>query len=525
MTPALIDRALQVLLGFKSSAWIETATTALLFLSPLAFAYAVVKHRVLEIPVLLKRSARYLLVQRGFTFLLSLVSIGLMLMFAFAFSGRLQAAGEAAEPTGISLGAVIGTALLWGGSQVHRRVSGRIDRAFFRSAYNARVILEELAEDTRTATDRAALARLLEQHIREALQPRSLAIFLEQGENTLALAAGEAPRGSETIPIRLPELLDPALERDTLAAFQPEYLVPIAGRNGRLLGLVILGLRLSEEPYSGDDKRLLASAAGQAGTALENIRLAEDIAARIEGERRTAREMEIAREVQARLFPQSCPSLPTLDCAAQCIQARSVGGDYYDFVDLGGGKTGFVLADVSGKGVHAALLMAHLQAQLRSHCGVAPLDPAALLKAVNRGLWQSTAAQHYATLFFAVYDEGSRRLQYINCGHNPPVWLRPGAPAQRLEPTATVIGAFEQWTGAVREVQLAPGDLLVVFSDGVTEAARGEEEFGEARLLDVLRANRDRAAGEILDAVLAAVQQFSAGAQSDDLTLLIARAK
>ncbi len=490
--PALIDAALQVLLGYKSSPWVEAATKALLFLFPLAFAYAVVIHRVLEIPVLLKRSARYVLVQRGFTFVLSLVSIGLMLLFAFSFSGRLRAAGEAAEPAG--LGAVIGTALLWGGLQVHRRVSRRIDRAFFRSAYDAQMILEDLAEQTRAATDRSALMSLLERHIGKALQPRLLAIRLEP-ENG-------APPG-----------------------FEPEYVVPIVGRNGRALGSIVLGPRLSEEPYSGEDKRLLASVAGQAGTALENIQLAEEIAARIENERRTAREMEIARDVQARLLPQASPALPTLECAARCIQARSVGGDYYDFIDLGGGKTGFVLADVAGKGVHAALLMAHVQAQLRSHCAAAPLEPLMLLKAVNGGLWQSTAAQHYATLFFGIYDEGSQRLSYINCGHNPPLWLRPGDAIERLEATATVIGAFERWTGSVREIQLAPGDLLVIFSDGVTEAARGEEEFGEARLLEVLRANRDRAAGEVLEAVLAAVQQFSAGAQSDDITLLIARAK
>jgi serine phosphatase RsbU (regulator of sigma subunit) len=297
------------------------------------------------------------------------------------------------------------------------------------------------------------------------------------------------------------------------------------GRGGGLVGLLALGPRLSEEPYSGEDKRLLASVASQAGTAWENIRLAEEIAARLESERRVAREMEIAKEVQARLLPQAPSHLKTLDCAAQCIQARSVGGDCYDFLDLGPDRLGFALADVSGKGVHAALLMANLQAHLRSQSGIAPADPVRLLQQVNRLLWKSTATEHYATLFFGIYDDSTRRLVYVNCGHNPPVWLRANGTVERLPATALVIGAFEPWDCSAVQVQLAPGDLLAVFSDGVTEAVRGEDEFGEARLIDALRAHSQLPVHELVDTILASVQQFSAGAQYDDLTLLIARVR
>ena len=151
-----------------------------------------------------------------------------------------------------------------------------------------------------------------------------------------------------------------------LAPFQSGCLVAMLGRDGRLLGLLALGPRLSEEPYSGEDKRLLASVASQAGMALENFRLAEDIAEKLEAERRTTREMEIAKEVQTRLLPQGAPVLQTLECAGRCLQAARVGGDYFDFLELGREQVGLVLADVSGKGVHAALLVANLQAHLRS---------------------------------------------------------------------------------------------------------------------------------------------------------------
>jgi len=491
--PILVDVLVRNFTGWQDPPWLSAIRTALLFVFPLSFAYAVAVHRVLEIPVLLRRSARYVLVQRGFTFLLSLVSIGLTLLFAMSLAPYLQPIVQIAQPAGIALGAVFGTALLWSGTQVHKRVSGRIDRAFFRSAYDARKILEDLAQKTRTATDRTELARLLERHLTEALHPSFVTVDLQPGEA-------------------------PLVE-------QPEFLVVILGRDGRKLGALMLGPRLSEEPYSGEDERLLASVASQAAVALENMRLGEEIAARIETERRAAREMEIAREVQSRLLPQAPPVLKTLEIAACCIQARAVGGDYYDFLNLGPDRVGLVLADVSGKGVHAALLVANLEAYLRSQCSMAPLEPVRMLQQVNQLLYASTAPQHYATLFFGAYDDATRELLYVNCGHNPPIWLHPDGSVTRLEATATVIGAFERWQGSACRAQLNPGDLLVVYSDGVTEANRGEEEFGEARLIDELRANRRRPVAEIVPAVLASVQRFSTGDQYDDFTLLAARAR
>ena len=538
--PLLVIAASHFFVDYQDAAWLDAAVIVILFLFPISFAYAVVKHRVLEIPVLLRRSARYLLVQRGFTVLLTLLSIGMTLLFASSFTRYLRPLIEVAQPAGIALGAVFGTVLLWGGSQVHKRASAKIDRAFFRSAYDARVILEDLAEKTRTSRDREGLAHLLEHHLNEALQPSSLVVYLQGSDDSLATASDAVPSELRTISTKLPTLTELALRgqpwefpplgedaaaRSGLALLHPECLVPVMGRGGRLVGLLVLGPRLSEGPYSGEDKRLLASIAGQAGTALENIRLAGEIADRIEAERRVAREMEIAREVQARLLPQEPPCLKTLDCTAQCIEARSVGGDYFDFLDLGPDRVGLVLADVSGKGVHAALLVTNLQAYLRSLSGITPLDPARLLQQVNRMLWKATGSAHFATLFFAIYDDSTRQMVYINCGQNPPVWLHRDGSVQRLAATATVIGLFEHWECSVEQICIAPGDLLVIFSDGITEETRNEEEYGEARLIQELQACRHLPVNEIVQTIFARVQEFSAGAQSDDLTLLIAKAR
>ena len=237
------------------------------------------------------------------------------------------------------------------------------------------------------------------------------------------------------------------------------------------------------------------------------------------------REIEIAREVQRRLFPQHVPVLPHVELAARCIQARSVGGDYYDFIALGPDRVGLVLGDVSGKGIPAALRMAHLQAYLRALADSAPQDPLRVMRQVNRSMYQNTPPGDFATLFFGVYADAARRLTYINCGHNPPLCLRRDGTIEWLAATATVLGAFEEWDCALGRVQLAPGDLLVAYSDGVTEAVHEGEHFGEERMLETLRTHRDDPPEAIVSALLGRVQEWSAGAQSDDLTLLAARVR
>ena len=168
--------------------------------------------------------------------------------------------------------------------------------------------------------------------------------------------------------------------------------------------------------------------------------------------------------------------------------------------------------------------MANLLAHVRSQSGIAPRDPERLLGHVNRMMWKSTAANHYATLFLGIYDDDTRRLNYVNCGHNPPMWLHADGTVDRLGPTATVIGLFPDWHCSAVEVELRPGDLLAVFSDGVTEAEHGTDEFGEERLIDELRGNRRLPPDEIVSVILNSVQAFSRGALSDDLTLLVAQA-
>jgi sigma-B regulation protein RsbU (phosphoserine phosphatase) len=340
------------------------------------------------------------------------------------------------------------------------RVTRRLDRAFFRSAYDTRQILVDLAAKTRNASNREQLAELLRHEIDDALHPLTLAIYLRESDGEFATSAN-VPDEIRELPRDLPvlehmrergqtwEIVPSPVEAPSLRILQPlqpECLVPMLGRDGQLLGLAVLGPRLSEEPYSGEDRRLLDSVANQAGGALENIGLAQSMAERMEADRRAAQEMDIARQVQAKLLPQKAPVLKTIDYAGACIQARAVGGDYYDFLALGEGRVGFVLADVAGKGISAALLMANLQAHLRSQSAIVSHDFSQTLERVNRMFFESTESNAYATLFIGVYEDETRRLRYVNCGHNPPVILR-GEQVVRLHSTSTVLGSGQRVWG------------------------------------------------------------------------------
>jgi len=256
--------------------------------------------------------------------------------------------------------------------------------------------------------------------------------------------------------------------------------------------------------------------------ALEEQRRA--IAEKLELERRAAQELEIARMVQARLFPQTLPPLGPLEYAGVCLQARQVGGDYYDFLNLGQERLGLVVGDIAGKGIAAALLMANLQANLRSQCAIALEHPRRFLESVNRLFFENSIESAYATLFFAEYDTRACTLRYANCGHLPGLILRREDGLDRLASTCTVLGLFEDWECSIGESNLLPGDTLVLYTDGVTEAFNDRgEEFGEQRLVDSLRRHRHSQPRALMNSILDDVKQFSPHEQHDDITLLVAR--
>ena len=256
----------------------------------------------------------------------------------------------------------------------------------------------------------------------------------------------------------------------------------------------------------------------------DNDRLLAAIRKQAESERRRKSELEIAANVQQKLFPRNLRPLRTLDYAGQCVAAREVGGDYYDFLEIADHIAGFVLADVSGKGVPAALLMANLQATFRNQAPGALLRPSEALKSVNHHFFESTAAERFATLFLGIYDDRTRKLRYVNCGHVAPLLMRASGQIERLEPTATMLGAFREWHCAEEQVEMHASDTLVMYSDGVTEAGMDhDEEFGEDRLARTLTSNPGLTAGALVEKIVDAVTEFGGIARSDDVTVVALR--
>jgi sigma-B regulation protein RsbU (phosphoserine phosphatase) len=265
---------------------------------------------------------------------------------------------------------------------------------------------------------------------------------------------------------------------------------------------------------------------------------------------RLENELAIAQEVQEQLFPRQSTDLETLALHGLCRPARTVSGDYYDFLPLGREKLGIAVGDVSGKGISAALLMATIHSAVRAYMleGIpvlaepvtvgagaghgsllvremgAEVSPATLMTLLNRQLYHSTPSEKYATLFVGFYDGGSRVLSYCNAGHLPPLIIGQDGSLRRLDAGGMVIGLFENLTYEERSVELRPGDMFVAYSDGVTEPENDFGEFGEERLIELVRENRNQSLARISEIVTTAVNDWIGGKeQPDDVTLVLAR--
>ena len=322
---------------------------------------------------------------------------------------------------------------------------------------------------------------------------------------------------SEQAPEHLPEI-------ETLAEVGAELAVPVMSK-AQAIGVLLLGRPLDRVEFSSAERRALRGAAAQIALMLENSRLTD----RIVEQERVGRDLELAGEVQKRLFPQPWRDMAAVQLVGISLPARGVGGDCYDFIDLGNKQVGIALADVAGKGIAAALVTSVVQATLRSLADQNGSSLAELASKMNRLLHRSTGMNSYATFFYAQFDEESRQLRYVNAGHNPPFLLRngnsraSGAPIEELATGGTIIGMFAQTSYEEASLDLASGDVLLLFSDGVSEANDPHEgEFGEDRLKDLLRRTAHLPINEMASSILQELKDWMADAvQFDDLTFVL----
>jgi putative ABC transport system permease protein len=344
----------------------------------------------------------------------------------------------------------------------------------------------------------------------------------------LPFAPNELDALAEWAASHRPDRLD---EIRALAAAGVRLAVPLRTRS-EILGVLLLGERSQRAGFSAPERQVLRAGADQFALMIENARLTD----RVVEQETLRRDIALASEVQRRLLPEAPPRAECVDFAAASVPARRIGGDYYDFVELGNGRIGIALADVSGKGVPAALIMSVVQASLRIISSGGDVAPPRLVALINQFVYQSTPASKYATFFYAQLDDRRRELRYVNAGHNAPYLLRAGrrstagsAPPEIEELSAggTVVGMFPEMEYEEATVELCPGDILLAFTDGVPEAHNPEdEEFGEERLQQLLRQTAHLPANEISARLSDEMKDWVRDAeQYDDLTFIVMKVR
>lgn len=539
--PFLVLVILSVTHDVPFKGWSAVIPIVMLLIFPLTMAYVIVVHRAMDVRVAIRQGVRYLLATGAVRVLQVLVSVAIIVVAANLSNDS--------SVTRRVIFIALGFILLGRLRGFVQRLCGWIDRRFFREAYNAEHVLSELSEEVRSVVKRDTLTEMVCRRISESLHVPRLAMLLRNGAfYETAYALGYAD-GFETkfpsdgpVPLRLEQLREPQTlylddpqswvnaelnghaDRTRLQELQSQVLLPLESRE-RLVGFISLGAKQSEEPYNAADLRLLRSVAAQTGLALENSRLTAEVATETAQRERLNRELEIAREVQQRLFPQKTPQIEGVQLAGACRPALSVGGDYYDYLSLANGELAFAVGDVSGKGIPAAILMAVLQTSVRGQAMTQPEDLAALTRIVNLQLTESSPKSHFATLFYAQYDAQSRVLRYVNAGHNPPLLIRAEGETIWLRSTGVAVGWSKRSNFTESQAALEPGDVLFVYTDGFTEAMNAaRDEYGEERFERSAQLARHLHPQAILPAMMQAVDEFTAdAAQNDDMTLVVVK--
>ncbi len=591
-----------LLIGFELLGGYQIGETLLLWLAitavsafplfPLSFLYAIIRHQVIPVRLIIRRGVRYLFVRQG-SVLLELIAVAIVLTLSLnLFFTRMKISHLT---VGIISGAV--SIAVWQITQwLHYKViAPAIDRAFFRQSYNPQQVLSELGQALRVMSEwREETLAYVNLKIQEALQTENVTIFLRDektGDYPRAISSQYTSDGQVIVAssqdLRLPrdafvvhrlkessrplrvDFDDPKswasalasadqtenearrLEGDALRQVRSALVAPISTKD-QLLGVISLGPRLGDLPFSREDHNFVKAVAAQLSFAIENLQLVHHKAE----EARLRREFEFASEVQQRLFPQRLPCSGQLELSGLCLPARDVGGDYFDFLELGNGQIGIAVADVSGKGLSAALLMSVIQASLRAQAPMTNGRMTDLIVSMNRLLCESTDTSHYATFFYAQFDPQSRRLTYVNAGHNPPILMRAkggssngpnrangvggGVIAQAetcvalseemislLTTGGPVIGLLDDCSYEHGAVEMGSGDVLVAYTDGVSEAQNPQgEEFGEERLMQLIIAYAHLTADELREQIVESVRVWQCGApQHDDMTMVIVKVK
>jgi serine phosphatase RsbU (regulator of sigma subunit) len=504
---------------FLPTVIVELAKNAFYIFIPLSFAFAILKYRLMEIDVVIRKTVTY-----------SIVS-GCVAAVYFALAGGLGGlliTRAGVHSTWITVGATLATVAVF--VPVRKRVQDFVDKRFFRRKEDLPRALRTLHADTAEITNLPALLNVVAEHVVQVLQVRNVVIFRKSLRDQTFTAAVEVGLHDRIEPTALLKSLrfeqnTPLLASGGIAFRPPAHLqgseavaveqlgtalIAPMRRGEETIGFMSLGRKLSDQEFEPDEIEFLAGAADETASAIYSL-----------GLRKQAQEYEEAREIQERLLPKQIPQTHGLEISGGWRPARVVGGDYFDVFTLSDNKVGLCIGDVSGKGMPAALLMSNLQAVVKA-LATDNISPKELMAKVNRVMWRNTTEDKFITLFYAVVDAMGKTLQFTNAGHNAPVLTRQDGTQVRLEEGGLIVGAFEDNAYAQEQIEMRPGDRLVMFTDGITEAVNEEdEEFGEKRLVEAALRGRQLCAEALQQSLFDIVTKFCGGEFEDDATVLV----
>jgi sigma-B regulation protein RsbU (phosphoserine phosphatase) len=293
--------------------------------------------------------------------------------------------------------------------------------------------------------------------------------------------------------------------------------VPLLAKN-RMIGLIIVFNKKTGPGFSKEDQRLLSIIASQSAQVIENARLLKEEQELL----KVQQELRLAYDIQANLLPKEPPEIKGYEIFGKSIPAKVVGGDYFDFIPIDDFRTAFCLGDISGKGMPAALLMSNLQASVRGQ-SILNATAAQCVASCNTMLFHNTPPEKFSTFFFGILDTKTQQMTYVNAGHNFPFLFSAGQEPRQMEEGDIVLGIMETFPFKEQQISFKPGDIFVLYSDGITEAiCKDGTEFGEPRLASVIAGNMNASAEELTDKIIEAVNQHTSDCiQYDDMTLVI----
>ena len=503
----------------RPSVVVEVVQKAFYIFIPVSFAFAILKYRLMEIDVVIRKTVTYSIVSGCVAFVYFALAGGL---------GGLLITRAGVHSTWMTVGATLVTVAVF--VPVRTRVQNIVDERFFRRKEDLPHALRILNTKSSEIMNLPALLNVVAESIVQALKVRNAVIFRKSLRDQTFMADVEVGLHDRIEPTALLKGLrfdcrTPLLASDGVA-FRPSgqlpnfervavehlgtaLIVPMQ-RAEEKIGFMSIGRKLSDQEFESDEIEFLAATADLTASAIYNL-----------GLRKQAQEYEEAREIQARLLPKQVTQVPGLEISGSWHPARIVGGDYFDVFKLSETRLGLCIGDVSGKGMPAALLMSNLQAVVKA-LATDNTSPEELVAKANRVMWVNTAEDKFITLFYGLVDAERRTLQFTNAGHNAPVLTHQDGTQFRLDQGGLILGAFQESAYGQGQIDLRPGDRLVMFTDGITEAVNGEqEEFGEKRLVEACLSGRQLSAEVLHRSLFDIVTDFCGGEFEDDATVLV----